>query len=385
MTVTNDEVGVRPRIATVDGLDRVIERLRSLGYRVVGPKLSRGAITLGEVSGVADLPRGWHDEQGPGTYRLNHESDDELFGYAVGPHAAKTYLHPATWTLFRAHGSVDEIEATDPGQVEPLALMLRPCEVAAIEVQDKIFLGSPYSDPVYRAFRDAAFIVAVNCGVPAANCFCTSMGTGPRCESGFDLAITELASRAGSRLMFEAGSGKGVSLIDSLDLPEASDDDIASAMTLFVEAVESIDKVLDVNGLAALLMKNPDSPQWEAVAERCLTCLNCTMVCPTCFCTTVDDSLDLSGTEAERTRLWDSCFALSFSYIHGGSVRKSASSRYRQWMTHKLASWIDQFGTRGCVGCGRCITWCPAGIDITAEAAAMRERHGSDSETGANA
>jgi len=98
----------------------------------------------------------------------------------------------------------------------------------------------------------------------------------------------------------------------------------------------------------------------------------------------VEDSSDLSGAQAERWRRWDSCFSLDHSQLHGGSVRSTTRARYRQWMTHKLANWIDQFGTSGCVGCGRCITWCPVGIDITEEVAAIRanpragngERHG---------
>lgn len=385
MTAVSVEIGARPKMAGAEDLDRVIGLLRSRGYRVVGPTLRSGAITLGDVSGVSDLPRGWHDEQGPGTYRIMHEHDDELFGYAVGPHAAKSYLHPANWTLFRAHGGVDSIEHAEADGHSPLALMLRPCEIAAVEVQDKVLLGPAFIDPVYRAFRESALLIAVNCGVPSASCFCTSLDTGPRCESGFDLSITELAGRKGRSLMIESGSERGATLLLELDLPDASDDDVASAATLQAEAAGLIDRTLDVDGLAGILLENSESPHWEQVAERCLTCLNCTMVCPTCFCTTVDDGLDLSGTVAERTRLWDSCFSLSFSYIHGGSIRKSASSRYRQWMTHKLASWIDQFGTRGCVGCGRCITWCPSGIDITAEAAAIRERHGAAAETGEDA
>ena len=129
---------------------------------------------------------------------------------------------------------------------------------------------------------------------------------------------------------------------------------------------------LDTDGLKELLQGNPNHPRWDDVAARCLTCANCTMVCPTCFCTTVEDHTDLTGADRRAGRKWDSCFTLDFSYIHGGSVRNRSKSRYRQWMTHKLASWIDQFGTSGCVGCGRCITWCPVGIDITAEVAAIR-------------
>jgi ferredoxin len=369
-------------MATASELDRLIGLLRARGYRVIGPVVRSGAIALGDVEGIDDLPAGWRDEQGPGTYRIRRESDQELFAYAVGPHAAKSYLHPASWTLFRASREVDSIDAADPAYAQPLALLLRPCEIAAMEVQDRVFLGAAFSDPVYQSFREGAFVIAVNCGTPSANCFCTSMGTGPRCESGFDLSITELSERVDRHLMIELGSDRGAELLEALSLPDASDDDVASAMTQCMEAAGAVEKALDVDGLAGILMTQVESPHWDEVAERCLTCLNCTMVCPTCFCTTVEDELDLSGTEAERTRVWDSCFSLSFSYIHGGSIRKSASSRYRQWMTHKLASWIDQFGTRGCVGCGRCITWCPSGIDITEEAAAIRERNAEAARTG---
>jgi Fe-S oxidoreductase len=111
------------------------------------------------------------------------------------------------------------------------------------------------------------------------------------------------------------------------------------------------------------------------------------MVCPTCFCTSVEETNDLTGTESSRSRRWDSCFTMDFSYIHGGSVRNSPKSRYRQWMTHKLSTWVDQFGTSGCVGCGRCITWCPVGIDITEEVRAIadseKERHSGTTEPAA--
>jgi sulfhydrogenase subunit beta (sulfur reductase) len=133
-------------------------------------------------------------------------------------------------------------------------------------------------------------------------------------------------------------------------------------------------------GLRDLLAGNLEHPRWDDVAERCLTCGNCTLVCPTCFCSSIEDTSDLAGEEAARTRVWDSCFSLDYSYIHGGSVRTSGRSRYRQWLTHKLGTWHDQFGTSGCVGCGRCITWCPVGIDITAEVAALRGEEGTDAE-----
>jgi sulfhydrogenase subunit beta (sulfur reductase) len=142
------------------------------------------------------------------------------------------------------------------------------------------------------------------------------------------------------------------------------------------DAAARMGRVLETDALRDVLYASAESPRWDDVAARCLACTNCTLVCPTCFCTSVDDVTDLTATSTERHRVWDSCFSEDYSYLHGGSVRTSTASRYRQWMTHKLASWTDQFGTSGCVGCGRCITWCPAAIDITAEAAALRaEQH----------
>ncbi|WP_325063331.1 4Fe-4S dicluster domain-containing protein [Halovulum marinum] len=126
-----------------------------------------------------------------------------------------------------------------------------------------------------------------------------------------------------------------------------------------------------VDNIPDLLRENPDHPHWDVVADRCLSCANCTLACPTCFCSDVEDVNDLTGDHTERWRTWDSCFTADFSYVHGGSVRRSTKSRYRQWLTHKLSTWHDQFGSSGCVGCGRCIAWCPVGIDITAEAAAF--------------
>jgi ferredoxin len=122
-----------------------------------------------------------------------------------------------------------------------------------------------------------------------------------------------------------------------------------------------------------LLIESRESPRWDEVASRCLTCGNCTMVCPTCFCTSVSDVTDLTGEHAERWMQWASCFEFDFTFIHEGSVRQSGRSRYRHWLTHKLGTWHDQFGTSGCVGCGRCIAWCPTGIDITEEMTRLAE------------
>jgi formate hydrogenlyase subunit 6/NADH:ubiquinone oxidoreductase subunit I len=130
--------------------------------------------------------------------------------------------------------------------------------------------------------------------------------------------------------------------------------------------------VPDPGSLPELLLRNLDHPQWDDVAKRCLSCTNCTQVCPTCFCWDASDQPSLSGNHSKRVRTWDSCFNPDYSYIAGGNTRPNTRARYRQWLTHKMASWKYQFDVLGCVGCGRCITWCPAGIDLTAEIAALR-------------
>jgi len=197
------------------------------------------------------------------------------------------------------------------------------------------------------------------------------MGTGPKATFGYDLALTEVLENGSHFFVLDVGSERGNSVIESITNQTATEAQSRAADHVS-DAVE-VRKTLDTNGIKELLYRNYDNPRWIQVADRCLTCGNCTLVCPTCFCSDVYDVTDLTGRHAERWRKWDSCFTVDFSYIHGGSIRPSPMSRYRQWMTHKLGTWIDQFGTSGCVGCGRCITWCPVGIDITEEARAIRE------------
>jgi ferredoxin len=148
--------------------------------------------------------------------------------------------------------------------------------------------------------------------------------------------------------------------------------DLGRAAQASQRAERDMQRQMYTEDLPRLLYDNLEHPRWDEVATRCLSCTNCTQVCPTCFCVTVEDHSNLKGTVAERTRVWDSCFTLDFSHVYGGNIRPTIRSRYRQWLTHKLASWIDQFGIIGCVGCGRCITWCPVGIDITEEVRAIR-------------
>ena len=345
------------------------------GYQVIGPTVRDHAIVYDTLSSVTDLPIGYTDEQDGGTYRLKKRSDQAMFGYNVGPHSWKKSLFPPVMRLWQARRQGNDFEVIPENNEAPKLAFLgvRSCELHAISIQDKVFMRSDYTDPTYQSRRNNLCIIAINCGQAGGTCFCTSMGTGPKATADFDLALTEVLGQDEHYFVVEVGSKLGLELMQTTPYREASPNDVQKAEDIVARTAEHMGRSMDTTSIKGLLYRNLDHPRWDDVASRCLSCSNCTMVCPTCFCTTVEDVTDLTGEHAERWRKWDSCFTMDFSYISGGSIRASTKSRYRQWMTHKLASWIDQFGTSGCVGCGRCITWCPVGIDITEEVRAIRE------------
>jgi ferredoxin len=377
------DIGREQAILTVAGVEALLAALRERQYRVVGPTVRDQAIVYDDIETVDDLPRGWTDEQDGGHYRLTRRDDEALFGYVVGPHSWKRFLHPPRQRLWRSKREGGDVQViAEEAPPERFAFIgVRACELHAIAIQDRVFLGGPFTDPHYRARREDAFFVAVNCGQAGGTCFCASMNTGPKAESGYDLALTELDADGEGRFLVEVGSEAGQEVLDTLPHEKAAEADGAAADDIVARTAASMGREMPDVDLHDLLLGNLEHPRWDDVAQRCLTCGNCTMVCPTCFCTATEDSSDLTGAETSRERRWDSCFTMDFSYIHGGSVRQSGRSRYRQWMTHKLATWFDQFGSSGCVGCGRCITWCPVGIDITEEVRAIQGTESGEGRT----
>lgn len=369
-TAAKPPLGARVLVSR-DRFARLLAILAEDGFDVVGPTVHGGAITTDRIRGIDDLPRGVGDEQGPGRYRLRERGDDALFGWAVGPNGPKRELFAPRAELVQLRRGPKGLRVEEPARsYRPLAFVgVRPCEVAAILVQDRTFLAG--HDPDYAARRAGAFVLAVSCGDPGGTCFCASMGTGPRARTGFDLAAVELVGPP-HRFVVDVGTEDGAARLARAGSEPASEADLSAADARVAEAERRMGRHLDTDGLKEALQAAPEHPRWVEVADRCLGCTNCTMACPTCFCSTVEDTTDLSGDLATRSRRWDSCFTMDFAFVHGGTVRPSLRARYRQWLTHKLASWHDQFGTSGCVGCGRCITWCPVGIDITEEAAAVR-------------
>jgi sulfhydrogenase subunit beta (sulfur reductase) len=375
MAASSLEVGTQVRLAARD-LQRLLDALAGRGYQVMGPTLEDGHLIYGEIGQATDLPRGWTAFQEGGTFRLEKRPDQAFFGFGVGQQSWKQFLFPPHQSLWQARREGGGWRLIPQAEAVPRFAFVgvRSCELHAMAVQDRVFLQGAYVDPVYRARREQAFIVAVNCGhQDKGTCFCVSMGTGPRATTGFDLALTEVLQGDDHYFVVEVGTPQGAEIFQGMPQRKAEPHEIDAAARVVAAMAGNMGRALDTAGIKELFYANYEHPRWDEVAARCLTCGNCTMVCPTCFCHTLEDSMDLTGAVGERGRQMDVCFTVDFSYLHGGSIRTSPRSRYRQWLTHKLATWIDQFGCSGCVGCGRCITWCPVGIDITEEARAIRE------------
>jgi len=363
-------------IVNENAIELLLTILKKQKFKTIGPTVRDNTIIYDELDKISDLPIGITDIHEAGSYRLKERSDKALFGYNVGPFSFKKYLFPPRLTILKTKkvdGKISIIKENE--SVEKLAFFgVKPCELQAILIQDKIFIEGEYVDNYYKKQRDNLFIVTTNCTESGSSCFCASTGSGPEAKKGFDISITELIDNGNHDFLIEAGSKDGLKVLKELPLSEASDENIQFAEQKIDSVSNSMGRTLDTTNLKELLLENLNHPHWDDIAKRCLSCGNCTMVCPTCFCSNIEDVTSLSGDYNERVRTWDSCFSKEYSYIHGGAIRASIRSRYRQWMTHKLASWQEQFDTLGCVGCGRCIVWCPVGIDITEETRSIQEQ-----------
>lgn len=351
--------------------EKLLDLIKADKYKLLGPKLRDQVIVYDELQCAQDLPIGWGDEQEAGRYRLKPRNDKAYFGYNLGPHSWKQYLFPPRekmWSARRDDNNKFTILQEVQPQDEKMAFIgVRACEIQAICVLDKVFNTPLAIYEQYQRRRETTLIVAVNCTTAAKTCFCTSMQSGPEVKHSYDLALTEVILDDDHFFIVASGSSRGDSYCQSLKLPLASKSEVELAYQRVEKTKEQMIRKVDNAHVHEVLKHSLNSPRWEDVAKRCINCANCTMACPTCFCSDTQDVVSIDGAQVDRWQSWESCFNLSHSYIHGGSVRHSAESRYRQWLTHKFGTWWDQFGVSGCVGCGRCIVWCPVGIDVTEE------------------
>ncbi|MCU7960696.1 MAG: 4Fe-4S dicluster domain-containing protein [gamma proteobacterium symbiont of Bathyaustriella thionipta] len=343
-------------------LQTLVDRVSAAGYQCYGPHIRDAAIVFAAFSSVEQWPVGVVDFQGPGEYRLESETSGRYFYWANGPQGLKPltfFPEQDLWQSTRTADATVDFHA-ETGSPQKMAVFgVRSCDLAALALLDRHFLSESPADPYYRDGRERLLLIAVNCARSAATCFCHSTGDGPFAESGFDLCLTEL--EAG--FLIVAGSDRGTELIDALRLRLAHKHELKQKREQFQIASRQQRK-LDPVQVRFDLAQSIQSDAWQEIARDCLSCGNCTSVCPTCFCFSEMDRPALGGENSMRTRIWDSCFSHGHSYIHGVTIREETAPRYRQWLTHKFSTWVNQYGRSGCVGCGRCITWCPAGIDV---------------------
>lgn len=359
----------------VPELQQLFSILQQECDELYGPKEKDGAICMEKLGDFADLPRGLGDTQEAGSYRLTQTRRQSFFDYTVGPHSVKNILHPSQrklWQANRDEEGVLSFKEEIPRKQKIGFFGIRSCDTEALKILDKVFLHSGYKDLHYENLRKDLVLITATCSQPGAVCFCTSMGHGPK-PLDFDINITEVCSDKSHYFVAETGTEFGQTALARIDASPADKSAIVESEQVYKRSCKAITKSLNTENLPAFLAANPEHPHWDRVADKCLSCANCTMVCPTCFCTSTADVNDLEGDHSERWLHWDSCFTGDFSYIHGGSVRKTTKSRYRQWLTHKLSSWQTQFDSSGCVGCGRCVAWCPVGIDLTEEVKSLRD------------
>jgi NAD(P)H-flavin reductase len=342
---------------------RLLDALQVDERQLIGPRLGDGTIELGEIDGVEDLPAGYGLDAAPGKARLIDRGDGRLFDYTTLAGSWKLWTYPPRTTTVEwvvdADGRVRRQAAAPVARQKQAFIGVRPCDVAAMRTHRRA-VGED-GDGSER------LIVAVECAAAGTTCFCTSMGTGPELGDGFDIGLTELDDG----FIVRPGSDAGRAVVDNLRLEPARAGQLEQAAASVARVRHQIGAPLPMAGVPERLIAQPEHPRWQEVAERCLACANCTLVCPTCFCTSNVQRSNLDAGSATTERVWDSCFSAEFAKVAGGNFRTRIEDRYRQWLTHKFGTWWTQFGTSGCVGCGRCIAWCPVGIDVREELMAI--------------
>jgi len=255
-----------------------------------------------------------------------------------------------------------EIRPTVQPHSPKLLFGLRACDLKGILFADEFFKRD-FEDVYYTSRMEGRLTVVIGCTSPSPNCFCTSTGTGPFLEDGFDLQLVDL----GEEYLVEAGSENGEKFVEEFDdfFREAAEETQTRSEDAKTAAAKAVTLKLDFNQ-AIRRVGADDVPReiYDEIAERCIYCGGCLYVCPTCTCFNVFD--DVKGEEGARFRNWDSCVFEGYTreasnYNPRRKKHLRASRRYQ----HKLKYDYQETGISGCVGCGRCLTSCPVNIGMS--------------------
>ena len=284
----------------------------------------------------------------------------------------KKYLHPQKENLI-TYNRTNGLEAKLPEiDRKTVVLGVHPCDARAVMVYDVVF-GGDMPDPYYWNRRKNTIIVAISCTLPDENCFCMSLDDcGPTLEDkGFDLLMTDI----GDSYLIEVGSMEGSLLLQHQGIFEKATEKARADKnkTVEISKMKIQRKIPDVKNLPKFMEQHYDHPVWAKEAEKCVSCGSCTFVCPTCFCYHVEDITKFNLEDGNRVRMWDSCQLIDFAEVAmGENFRENREARLKWRIYHKLAYWQEQFNNLGCTGCGRCISYCIANIDMTQALAEIR-------------
>ncbi|MES9991240.1 MAG: 4Fe-4S dicluster domain-containing protein [Candidatus Thiodiazotropha sp.] len=364
----------RPGFLPRSALQALFTVLQQAGYKIYGPTVRDGVIQFDYLDSPDRLPLGVSNDQQPGRYRLETGESQRLFDWNHGSQALKPLCFAPREVLWQERLEPYGFQRTLP-EVTPTAVIgVRACDLAALLIHDQHFELEMRPDPHYRQRRESLLLIGVDCAHSASTCFCASTADGPALDGGYDIGMAELDEG----FLIWHQSEKGEAITGQLALKNADQAQLEAMLESSRQAAKEQQRQLPGNEALQQLYERLDHVHWEQVAERCLSCGNCTAVCPTCFCYQVEHEMALTGDAAEMVRSWDSCFSPTHSDMGHFQVRSSIKHRYRQWLTHKLAGWQVQQRRIGCTGCGRCITWCPVGIDLTQEVTAVLEEGSLD-------
>ena len=315
-------------------LDRqkVLQWLEALGreFEVIAPVTTHGEVVFTSLSDVNQVT-------------LDYENT------LVPP---KEFFLPPTETMFSftTNKGGFNIVLPEEGDKRRLIFGIRPCDVNALSILDKVF-GGDQRDEYYLSKREKTTLVALGCNRPAARCFCGSVGAGPSLSDNFDVLLTELD---GSYFV-EVASEKGKQLIDKAPtlFHEAAEEARKRKERVVDQAKKLASKPVDPLEVARRMEAHFNDSRWAQLGERCLECGGCTYLCPTCYCFDVVDRVE--DGKGSRLRYWDSCLLRGFTRMAGGlNPRESRESRIKQRFYHKWDYFVERFGVLQCVGCGRC-------------------------------
>jgi sulfhydrogenase subunit beta (sulfur reductase) len=309
--------------------------------------------------------------EGVSAYRKIESPEEASLASHNTQKSAKEAFFPQSEVMFRyeKEGNRTQVTSTEEVNRPRLILASRPCDIQAFSMLDQVFSAKEYTDVYFLKKREKTTIVGFACNDPLSTCFCTSTGGGPFTREGSDIFLVDL----GDTYLVEFLTEKGKALSQNEFLREASEGDVARAKKLEEEASKRMTVPVHLDGIETKLEQMLENPFWDRIHEKCLGCGACTFLCPTCHCFDISDEASQKG--GQRVRNWDTClFSLYSMETSGHNPRPSGRERTRQRLMHKFNYFPKNFQKIACVGCGRCILYCPVNFDIRQAIAEINEK-----------